>query len=418
MGGSDSINRREFLRKSTVAAAGAALLSSTAAASARVVGANDRVHMATIGCGGMGHAHLGALASLRAQGLVDIVSVCDVWDKRVQSAVAATGAKGVRDYRRVLDDPDVDAVSIATPDHWHAPMAIAALDAGKDVYCEKPMTYWKDLSAARAVVDAVARNHRVLQVGTQGMSDSIWEQVGERIKAGAVGQLVHAQASDMRNGPLGVYEPASNDPDAKPGINLNWNMWLGPAPRRPYDHGRFFAFRSFWDYSGGICTDFFPHTLTPLIRTMGLTFPRRASASGGLYQLRDGREVPDIFNLTLEYPGGPSVLLIAAVACSQGIPMLIRGHQAAVTFDGPGATIRPEPAVVGNQPTEEVTRERAGSLEAHFEDFIDCVRTRKKPRSHELLGYYVMTALHMGVRSYLENRVFEFDAQTERVRAV
>lgn len=413
------ISRRAFIRQSTAAAAGAAVLgSTTASAQARIRGANERINVATIGCGGMGHAHLHTLLALREQRQANIVAVCDVWDKRLDSAVGLTGAKGYKDYRKLLEDRRIDAVTIATPDHWHARMTIDAAEAGKDVYCEKPMTYWGDLAQPRNVVRAIEANGRVMQVGTQGMSDSIWEQAAERIAAGALGKLVHAQASDMRNGPLGVYEPASNDPDAKPGVTLDWDMWLGPAPKRPYDHGRYFAFRSFWDYSGGVCTDFFPHILTPLIRAMGVTFPRRVTASGGLYQLRDGREVPDIFTATIEYPDGPSVLLIGAVACTAGLPMLIRGYEAYMTFDGPGAVIHPETSVVGGRPGEEIVRQRGASLEEHFRDFLECVRTRNKPRSHEALGYYCMAALHMAVRSYREGAVYEFDPRSERARPV
>jgi len=407
------IDRREFLKGSAVAAAGAAVLGMAAPSA---LGANERVNVATIGCGGMGHAHIGTLVGLRDKGLVNIVAVCDVWDKRLDSAVSLTRGMRYRDYRYVLDRKDVDVVTIATPDHWHAPITIDALNAGKDVYCEKPMTYWGDLSLPKRVVEAVARNRRVMQVGTQGMSDSIWEQASERIKAGAIGKLMHAQSGDMRNGPIGLYEPASNDPDAKPGVNLDWDLWLGPAPKRPWDHGRYFAFRSFWDYSGGTGTDFFPHNLTPLLRAMGLTFPHRVSASGGLYALKDGREVPDIFSLTIEYPDGPSVLLMSAVGCSYGIPTLIRGHEATMTFDGPGAVIHPDASLVGEKPEEQIQRQRGASLEEHFTDLLGCVKTRNKPRSNEVFGYHVMTALHMGIRAYRDNAVYEFDPVTETVR--
>lgn len=402
------LNRREFV------GAGAALALSAAGA-ARAKGANARVNVATIGCGGMGHAHLNTLVPLREQGRVNIVKVCDVWQKRLDSAVGLTGAEGVRDWRRVIDDPAVEAVTIATPDHWHAPMALAALEAGKDVYCEKPMTYWADLSQPRRIAAAVAEHRRVLQVGTQGMNDSIWTQLGERLRAGAAGRLIHAQASDIRNGPLGVYEPSSFDPDAKPGENLDWEMWLGPAPKREWEPGRFFAFRSFWDYSGGVGTDFFPHLLTPLATAMNLDFPLTASATGGLYALRDGREIPDIFTLTLEYPGGPSVLLVGSVACGLGLPTVIRGQSGTVTLEGNGAVIRPEKAITGEQADEVIERTQGGSLIGHFSDWLDCIASRQQPRSNAALGYRVMVALHLGIRSFLEGRQLRFDRRTEAV---
>jgi hypothetical protein len=416
------MNRRRFLRQSATLAAGAGLLASSSrralrAQAAGPVGANERINMATIGCGGMGNGHLRTLLGLREQGLVNIVAVCDVYEPRARAAADTTGARPYADYRKVLEDKDIDAVSIATPDHWHARIAIDAADSGKDVYCEKPMTHWRRLSEAQSIVSAIARNKRVMQVGTQGMSDSIWEQAAEYIKRGGLGDLIHAQASDMRNGHIGVYDPTRTDGNIKPGENLDWNMWLGPARKRPFEPGRFLSFRVFWDYSGGVCTDFFPHILTPLVRTMGLTFPKRAVSSGGLYHYEDGRETPDVHRLVLEYPEGPSILLLGGVANNTGIPTLIGGYEATMKFEGPGAVIEPQPPAKERQ-REEIARERGGSLEEHFKDFLSCIKTRQKPRSHEMLGYYVMTALHMGVKSYLNRGVYEFDAEEERARRV
>jgi predicted dehydrogenase len=408
------VSRRDFLKTSATLAAGATLVAS--ATRARAQSANERINIATIGCGGMGNAHLSTLLPLRDQGLVNIVAVCDVYDNRANAAAERTGAQAYRDYRDVLARDDIDAVTIATPDHWHAPLTIAAAEAGKDVYCEKPMTYWEDLEDAKDVVRTIERTGRVMQVGTQGMSDSIYGEAAERIKAGALGTLIHAQATDMRNGPLGVYEPVDRDPNAKPGENLDWKMWLGPAKKRPWDPGRYFAFRVFWDYSGGVATDFFPHLLTPMIHTLGVTFPHRVSASGGLYALKDGREVPDIFTAQIEYPGGPSVMLIGGVACTYGLPMIVRGHDACLSFEGPGAIIHPETAIVGERPDETLERTRGGSLEEHFRDFLSCVRTRQKPRSNEVIGLHCMAALHMAVHSYREGVVYEFDPHRVKAR--
>lgn len=418
---SEHVNRRDFLKLSASGAVGAAAL----AAAGSVAGAQEAdqpdrlVRVGTIGCGGMGNGHLGAMMRLKEAGEpVEIVAVCDVYDVRLQAAAKRTGARLYKHYKELLAADDVDAVSIATPDHWHARIACDALDMGKDVYCEKPMTYWKDLHQAQQIVEQVASNGRVLQVGTQGMSDDIWDVVGARIKEGAIGTLVHAQASDMRNGPIAVYSPLTNDGQAKPGVNLDWDAWLGPAPKRPWEPGRYFAFRSFWDYSGGTGTDFFPHILTPLVHTMGLSFPHRVTASGGLYAWDDGREVPDIFSLMIEYPGGPSVLLASSLSTDAGLPMIIRGKNATVSFGGPGATIEPERSAGDAAKREELARTRGGSLEEHWKDFLRCVRTREKPRSNEIIGYHVMTALHMGIHSYHTGRTMEFDPDVEVARPV
>ena len=412
------ISRREFVQRSASAVAGAAAV---AASADRALGATleggPPIRVATIGCGGMGNAHLSTMMALREKGTpVEIVGVCDVYQVRLDQAAERVKARAYTDYRKVLETDDVDAVSIATPDHWHARIALDALNAGKDVYCEKPMTYWRNLKDARNVVEAVARNRRVLQVGTQGMSDDVWDVAGERIKAGAIGGLVHAQASDMRNGDIGVYSPRSNDGQAKPGVNLDWDAWLGPAPKHAWEPGRYFAWRSFWDYGGGTGPDFFPHILTPLVHTMGLTFPRRVTASGGLYQWDDGREVPDIVNYVIEYPGGPSVLLCASLSNDTGLPMLIRGKLGTLSFEGPGAVITPQKPTNPNGTREEVPRTRGGSLESHWLDFLTCVRSREKPRSNELHGYHVMTAIHMGMLSYLNGCAYEFDRESEVAR--
>jgi predicted dehydrogenase len=413
-------SRRDFLRD-------AAALASVTILAKSVFGANDRIGVGVVGCGGMGGAHIGTVRRMKEQGeQVDLVAVCDVWEKRLEGAAKGTGAKPYKDYRKLLEDKSVDAVCIATPDHWHAKIAVDAMEAGKDVYCEKPMTYWKSLDEPKKIVSTLKRTKRVLQVGTQGMSDSIWEQVAELIKADEIGILIHAQAADMRTGHWSVLCGCEKDidPDAKPGVNLDWDMWLGwqfgLAPKRPWDPSRFFAFRIFWDYSGGIGTDWFPHLLTPLIRAMGLGFPKRVTASGGLYlpEHKVRWEVPDIFQMLIEYPNGPSVLLIASLGNNWGLPMLIRGSKATLVFEGPGAVIYPQREIVGDRPKKEVARKRGASLEEHWRDFLKSMRTREQPRSNAVLGYHVMTALHMGVRSYIEGRAMEFDEKTETVKAL
>ncbi|MCS7224970.1 MAG: Gfo/Idh/MocA family oxidoreductase [Armatimonadetes bacterium] len=378
-----------------------------------VLGANETVGVGVIGCGGMGQAHIGTLMELAAQGeKVRVVGVCDVYRKRVEGAASWSKAKAYFDYRQVLDDPEVDAVCIVTPDHWHTKMALDALEAGKDVYCEKPMTHWKQLTDPLKIAAAVNRHRRVFQVGTQGMSDSIWEQVAELIKAGELGTIVQAQAADMRDGHWGVLCGCWQDcdPDARPDVNLDWDMWLGHrfglAPWRPWHSARFFAYRIFWDYSGGIGADWFPHILTPLVRSLGLGFPHKVTASGGLYlpehQLR--WEVPDIFQMIVEYPNGPSLHLMACLGNATGAPMMIRGSRATLVFEGEGATLYPG--------QRKIVRTRHASLQEHWRDFLRCVRTREKPRSNETLGVYVMTAINLGIHSYLKGRTLTWDGKS------
>ena len=401
-------HRRDVLR---FAAAAATL----AVPSLIRAGANERVGIAVVGAGAMGGAHLKTLLEFQAKGKTQIVAVCDVYDKRLEAAKAMAKAPGFREHRKALEQKGVDAVLIATPDHLHASMTLAALDAGKHVYCEKPMTSWNDLPEAKKIVAAVAAKKRALQVGTNGLSDGIYEQAAARLKAKALGAVVRAQASDFRNGDIPCFSPKTNDPDAQPGKNLDWDLFLGPAPKRPYEPGRFFAYRAFWDYSGGLATDFFPHLLAPLVRMLDLGFPKRVAATGGQYVWKDGREIPDVFNLLLEYPNGPSVHLAGGLASEGSFPMQIQGNEGTMTFGGPGFVVdRP----AGKGKGEEVKRERPGTLDEHWDDFLRAIHGGGKPRSDEQLNHRVMAALALGVRSYREGKIFEFDPNTGDGRPV
>ena len=409
-------SRRSFLKTKGAAAAGLAGLQIVRGSSWAAGGPNDRIGVGVIGVGGRGGYLTTCLMKLRREGLIDIHGVCDVYLPRVEYWSKRAGCRPYDDWRKLLENKRIDGVVIATPDHWHAPMTIAACQAGKDVYCEKPMTYWKSIEEPKAVVRAVAEHKRVMQVGTNGMSDTIWRQARARIRTGRLGRVMQAQASDMRNGPISVYSPKTNDGKAKPGENLNWDMWLGSAPKRPFEPGRFFAFRSFWDYSGGTCTDFLPHLLTPILYILDLGFPRRVVSSGGLYFWKDGREVPDIFTLLIEYPEGPQVYLPSGLASDVNIPKRIRGQSATMTFTGPGAVIEPQRHGVRKTKYEEIRRQRGESTVEHLRDWLTCMRTRKKPISNEIIGYKVMVALQMGVHSYLENKAMLFDPEKEEYR--
>jgi predicted dehydrogenase len=411
-------SRRDFL-KQTAVAAGAGLVASQPGRSraAQKGSANERIHVGVIGCGGMGNGHIGQLLKFREQGLVEIAGVCDVYSKRLDGAAKRTGAKPYKVWSDLVGAKDVDAVLIATPDHWHAPMTIAAAEAGKDIYCEKPMTYWGRLGDAKKVVEVVAKHQRVMQVGTQFLSDDIWELAVPEV--GSLGTLMHVQSCDCRNHAYDIYSPKTSDPDAVPGKTLDWDMWLGPAPKRPYEPGRFSAFRAYWDYSGGIGTDLFPHILTPWVKMLKLGFPKRVVAAGGIYYYKDGREVPDLVNLCVDYPDGPTVMLLATLANDTGLTWQIRGQKATMSFDGPTgpAKIEPQRAAGGGE-TREIKGSRHWSLENHWLDFLDCVKTRKQPRSDAAMGYKVMTVLHMGVRSVRSGMGLGFDPQTETVHVL
>jgi predicted dehydrogenase len=359
-----------------------------------------------------------------------VVAVCDVYEKRKRAAETFASAEGTLDYRQLLDRRDVDAVVIATPDHWHARMALEALSKGKDVYLEKPVT--RTIEEAKQLAEAVPRTGRVLQVGSQTTSSDQWWQARKAIQDGMIGQLLQSQGSYHRNSEDGEWnwkiDPAAS-PQASGEDYVDWKMWLGDAPSRPFDPDRFFRFRKYWDYSGGIATDLFYHVMAPLNIAWGeAQFPYKVSASGGIYVFKDGREVPDTFALLAEYPKGHSLVLSSSLANDTHIPGLIRGHEGTIMMVPEGRfegrvdfiTITPQPIARQN------FKERYGTIqvqleteprESHMENFLRCVRTREKPVLDIDTAYKAMVTIGMSVQSYREGRVLYFDAARQRVTA-
>ena len=322
-----SVSRRTFI--AGAAAAGAARSVLTAKSSARIVGANDRLHVGVIGAGGNANGHMRALKRLAGPDNVEITAVCDIYDPRREAAAEFTGGDPYRDYRRVLERPELDYVTISVPEHWHARMTLDAADEGLHVYVEKPLTY--SIDEGLAVVKKVRETGITLQCGIQGMSDDSYETAAGLIKDGAIGPVVMAHIDYSRNHreEFWLREP---DPDARPGVNLDWNAYLGKARKRPWDPDRFFSWRRYWDYSGGIATDLFVHRLARIVRACGLSAPSRVVATGGNYFFRDGAEVPDTFNALLEYPEGMNVLLVSTMANQTKIRHVIRGKKGTIEF--------------------------------------------------------------------------------------
>lgn len=404
------ISRRDFLKGSAAAGAavGLGLYGSQAAmASPRVLGANDRILVGFIGCGNRGTYHLNSLVgkSKDPANKVAVVAVCDIYEARKQRAKDKTGGEVYHDYRKLLERPDIDAVVIATPDHWHARMAIDAMEAGKDVYLEKPVTYtWQE---AKEVAAVVKRTGRVLQVGAQSCSDDRWWQANKAIKEGAIGKVLWSSTGYCRNSTRGEWNYPI-DEGANPD-NLDWKAFLGSAPNRPFDKERYFRWRKYWDYSGGIATDLFYHQLSHMQIALGPEFPRRVSAGGGIYVQHD-RDVPDTFHMIIDYPTDHSVVLSSSMANRQGVTELIRGHEATIYFEDPGIVIRPEDEFKEQRQEIQVAREpRLG----HMENFLDCVRTRNKPHLDADTAYKIMVAIRLGVESYRKEKVMRFDSEKE-----
>jgi predicted dehydrogenase len=249
-----------------------------AAAAARVPGANDRINLGFIGVGGRGGGHLRALTAQSEQKAdVQVLAVCDVYARHRDKArqTAHLESKDVyNDYRELLARSDIDAVVISTPDHWHAPMAIDAMAAGKDVYLEKPMTLTID--EARETHVAAKKHGRILQVGSQHLSDPRHHKARELISAGELGELLWATATYSRNSVAGEWNYYV-DEEASP-ETIDWQRWLGPARKRPFSAERYFRWRKYWDYSGGIATDLFYHKLGPVLFAMARSSPRASPA--------------------------------------------------------------------------------------------------------------------------------------------
>ena len=424
----EKIDRREFVRTGVMAAGATVALRHSV--QGRVLGANDRINIGVIGVGGRGTSVMKwAMEVGKTTRSAQIVAVCDTYQKRINRAKEISQAElATLDYREVIARKDIDAVVIATPDHWHAPIAIEAMRAGKDVYLEKPMT--RTVDEGRKVYEATKATGRVLQVGSQTTSSDQWWKARKAIQDGMIGELLMSQGSYHRNSLGGEWNypiDADAGPDGKGENFIDWKMWLGSAPKRSYDAERFFRFRKYWDYSGGIATDLFYHVVAPLNICWGeAQFPHRVMASGGVYVFKDGREVPDTFHLMAEFPKGHSLVLSSSMANGQHIPGLIRGHEGTIMmvpdgrFEGRVDHITVTPEKIARTKFKEKWGQDEVQLstevrENHMENWLRCVRTRETPVLDALTAYKAMTTIGMGVQSYREGRVLYFNESTQRV---
>jgi predicted dehydrogenase len=395
-------SRREFL--------GAAALTATS----RVIGANDRINVGIIGVGGMGFGHV---TMLKPRTDIQITAISDIYTKRKQRARDFLGLAGKdihHEYKDLLARSDVDAVFVVTPDHWHYRMAMDALDAGKDVYVQKPMAY--RIEEAKSMAERVKKTGRVLQVGSQYASEPQYHKARELVAQGAIGKPLWAQGTYCRNTFHGEW---NYEIDAE-GIedNIDWKRFLGSAPKRPFNQDRYFRWRKYWDYSGGIATDLLYHRLVPFLVTLGPQFPVRVSANGGIYVHKD-REVPDTISTTIEYPDFQVIMSSSMAADLPGehLSPVIYGHEGTIEFRGKELVITPEPIyakATKKQPQRLPTETRDLHI-AHMENFFDCVRSRKPPNLDADFGYRTMVAIGLGVEAYRESRQFAFDPSSERV---
>ena len=418
--------RRDFLKTSALAAGA---LAWPAASRAAVAGANDRIHFAVIGCGGMGTGHLGSLVKRGEADNIKVRAVSDVYQRRLTRAQSICQGEGYRDYRKLLERKDIDAVLIATPDHWHAKISMDAMAAGKHVYVEKPMTH--TVEQAIQLRDAVKRSGKILQVGPNGTANDSYWQAHTAIQAGRIGQVTWAHGAYNRNARLCLFnEHQKIDPTAGPGKTgedqIDWDMWLGwkwgLAPKIPWNPEHFFRFRKYWPYNGGVATDLLYHKLAPLlIAVAGANgeYPLRVNASGGLYVEKDGRDIPDTFLMTADYPSAWSLFLVSTLTNDAGLPDRVYGKHGTMELGG-------EPLLKVNGPFAEEFKAKNGGLEEvrlpvqprrDLEgNFIDVLRGRDQLACNVDLGCSTMVAIKMAVESYRQKKTMLWDARREKVR--
>jgi predicted dehydrogenase len=432
------INRRQFMQRSLVGAAAAPLVADVlgrdaeaAEASTQAVSPNDRIRVGMIGVGARTLSRFGLLEVAVEVPGVEVVGVCDAYKGRVTRAIENLRgrARDYGDYRAMLADPSIDAVIIATPDHWHKQMTIEAFAAGKDVYLEKPMTFAID--DGPAMIAAAEKSGRMLQVGSQGISSTLQETAREIVKSGKLGQVNLIRASYDRNSESGAWlYPIPPDADPK---SVNWDQFVGPAPKRPFSLERFFRWRCFWDYSGGIATDLFVHLMTTIHYVMDATVPDTVMAAAANYRHQKTHEVPDTINASAVYGKEDFTVSLSgtfnsASAGESGFEIL--GNEGSLVFRGDRMAFTPEHIVEGNDwivaswPTELEKAYRADpavksrempetwpaqlwsqseswrqvgrdATFAHMARFFDSVRTRKPPVEDGRRGHHAAAVAHM-----------------------
>lgn len=420
----NNLTRRQFIHRTASAAVAATVATGPVhQVSGKTLGANDRLGIGFIGCGSRCHAHLQAVHYLKNQGAnVDIVAACDAYRPRMQKVMDGYKARGYMDYRELLADPNVDVVCIATPDHHHGYQALDAVRAGKDVYCEKPVTHWRQFELTKRLAAEVKKSGRVFQLGTQGMSDPAWQQMKNLIDDGLIGRPVHAECGYFRVGDWGERGMPIDDPNVRPGPDLNWQAFLGDAPKHTFDISRFFQWRMYEDYAGGPSTDLFPHVLTLVVSMLGVTMPSKVVATGGKFRYQQ-REIPDTFNMLIDYPEKITVAVLGTQAndypatdsrgSGQRVPV-IRGWEGTLTIKNNEIVFIP--AHGSNKKSQRFAIKGGEDFVGYWQKFLTCCRSRKVNTLSPMdLAYHVQTALQMGMLGLRQGKVARFDAARKEI---
>ena len=428
----DGVSRRDFLKiGGTIAATtGAIATTITHSSNASAATANAKIRIGFIGPGGRGFgAHVKSLSKLAADGQpIELVSVCDVYSEHRDRAADFIHEKNGNtptkydDFREMVAKEKLDAVCIATPDHWHAKQAIECLEAGLDVYCEKPMT--KTVEEAIEVLKVWKKTGRVMQVGVQSTSLPLWTEVNKLLREGKLGKVLMYQTEFFRNSDVGQWRYYKLNSKMTP-KSINWNRWLGVedglAENRAFDREVYAQWRRFWPFGSGMYTDLFVHRTTSMLKATGLRFPGRVVGAGGIFMEYDGRDVPDVATVVADFNEGVQGLVTATMACQESpIAQLIRGHQGSFIF-GNGEQFEsfdfvPErPQVTGNSKLVKETiasKKVTDTTYEHFRNWIEAMIAKDPMKCNNTveLGAAAITTVLLGARSYREGKVYHFDA--------
>ncbi|GHT16784.1 oxidoreductase [Planctomycetales bacterium] len=382
-------------------------------------GANDRIGVGFVGTGSRCGSHLGIINEFQKKGIAQPVAVCDVYRPRLVAASQYTGNSKMYDtHEELLQDKNVDVVCIASPDHHHAYQAIDAINAGKDVYCEKPLVHWSQFDVAKEIEKIAKAKGKLVQVGTQHMADDNYPQIRKLIEDGIIGKPVQVEAGFFRRGDWGE-RMSIPDANAKPGPDLNWERFLQHAPKQDFSVSRFFQWRLYWDYADGPSTDLLVHTYTPVFAVLGLDYPTRVFGGGGTFQYN--REVPDQCNIIADYKDGPSVVLTNSLSNHVDKETRIHGTDGIIKWgmiQGSQADydrgVRIVPFAKGK---EEIRIPWAGNGDTMklWENLLECVKTRQEVMCPISLGVRVQAPLSMGILSHRENKVALFDFEKQSI---
>ena len=427
--------RRSFIKKTSVASAAVAATGilktpvygqNTAPSTGKVIGANDRINVAVVGVGfGIGKNHFEGIHKNAGANNVEMVAACDLFNKRRDWAKEKAGLKDAdvyADYRKLLERKDVDAVVVATHDVWHANIACDAMEAGKHIYCEKPMTRY--LGEAFRVHDVVKKTGKILQVGSQGCSAGGWHKAAELIKGGKIGQLVWSQGYYCRNNPKGEWNYAI-EPEST-AANIDWETWEGQVKARsPFSADRFHRWRKYYPYCGGLLGDLVPHRLHPLMLASGNPeFPSRVISIGSKNVHSDKntpgtpeRDVPEHVQLTAEFPSGYMLTVTCSTVNAKSPGFVIYGHKATLNMADQGQRLEllPERDFTEDIDPLTITGLQPEDIRVHEKNWFDCIRTNKQPNAGIDLAIRVQTVISLAEMSERLKLVCLFDEKTRKI---